>query len=149
MNDDIHILIPHSNLCTVIMTSQKNMLKSHADYVSIQVPSFSELETLSLFQQVMKKKYRPSYRDTVLQTARRVGNLPLAIHILARHLVHANLPVSRLPELLNENVLFFHNLEYENKSLHAAFEMSYGKLDGTAKAVLVSASIFKGKDCGV
>ena len=146
MNDDIHILIPHSNLCTVIMTSQKNMLKSHADYVSIQVPSFSELETLSLFQQVMKKKYRPSYRDTVLQTARRVGNLPLAIHILARHLVHANLPVSRLPELLNENVLFFYNLEYENKSLHAAFEMSYGKLDGTAKAVLVSASIFKGKD---
>ena len=104
------------------------------------------MEVLILFREVMKEKYSQNSANTVLQTTRRVGNLPLAVHILARQLKHVHLPITQLPNLLDEEPSLIQELHYEDKNLYAAFTTSYEKLDTKTKSVLVSASIFKGKD---
>lgn len=60
--------------------------------------------------------------------------------------MHSKIHIARLPKLFNQENSIFHDLNYGDKNLYAAITVSYKKLDSITKSVLVSASIFKGKD---
>lgn len=146
LNENIHILIPNTDRCTIIITSQNASLKIPISHVDIPVQSFTDEETLSLFQTILQEKYHPYCKSIILQAGKQVGNLPLALHLLVQNLAQSNLPVSKLPTMLDQENRLFQNLYYEDKNLHLAIEMSYKKLNSTTQSVLISASIFKGKD---
>jgi len=145
LSDDIHWLIPNSQLCTTIITSQKNSLKTPIEYIDIKVNPFTDKEVLSLFKEVLQEKYSRYNTDSILKLAKRVGYLPLALHIVARQLLHAKKPIGQITSLVSQDDLF-KNMEYEDKNLYMAIATSYEKLDSKTKSALVSASIFKGKD---
>lgn len=149
LSDDIHLLIPNSRFCTTIITSQKNTLKIPINYVDIALNPFSEMEVLSLFKEVLKEKYSPSSKNAILELAKRVGNLPLALHILARELLNSKIHISQLYYLLNQEKPIFQDLYYEDKNLYATISLSYEKLNSQMKSLLASAAIFRGKDFSV
>ncbi len=140
--DDIHLLIPSSRFCTVIITSQKSSLKIPIDYIDIRLNPFADNEVLALFKEVLKEKYLQSSKKAILSLARRVGNLPLALHILAREVLHSKLPIDQLQTSLDQENPVVQNL-------HATIALSYKKLDSRMKSILASASIFKGKDFSI
>jgi hypothetical protein len=144
--DNIDLLIPNSQVCTTIITSQKSQLKIPIQYTNIKVTTFTNEEVLILFKDVLKEKYSKNGKNKFLKIAKKVGNLPLAVHILARELLHGNLQITQMSTLLNHESSLFQDLFYEDKNLNAAISISYKKLDSITKATLVSASIFQGKD---
>jgi len=146
LTDDIHWLIPNSQLCTTIITSQKNSLKTPIQYIDIRVNPFTDKEVLSLFKEVLQEKYSRYNTDSILKLAKRVGYLPLALHIIARQLLHAKKPIGQISSLVSQDDSLFQNMEYEDKNLYIAIATSYKKLDSKTKSVLVSSSVFKGKD---
>lgn len=78
--------------------------------------------------------------------AHKMGNLPLAIHIFARRIVQTTLSQERLSHALTDEISIFEDLQYENKTLFGAIERSFKGLNPHMGLMLVSASIFKGKD---
>lgn len=144
--EDVQLLMPNSQLCTTIVTSQKNSLKTPIQYIDIKVNPFTDKEVLSLFKEVLQERYSRYNRGSILKLAKRVGYLPLALHIIARQLLHAKKPIDQIPSLVSQDDSLFRNMEYEDKNLHAAIATSYERLDSKTKSVLVSASVFKGKD---
>lgn len=146
LNDDIHLLIPNSQFCTTIITSQKSYLKIPIQYIDIKLEPFTDKEALVFFIEILKDKYTHSDTDAILKLGKRVGNLPLTLHILARELLHSKITITRLQTLLNQENNVFGDLYYENKNLYATIAVSYKKLDIRMKSILASASIFQGKD---
>ena len=137
--EDIYLLIPNSKFCTTIITSQKDTLKLSINYTDIELKPFTNNEVLSFFKKVLKEKHQRNDTKAILKISKRVGNLPLALHILAREVLHSKLPIDRLHILLDEENPVFQNL-------YATIALSYKKLDSKMKSILTSASIFQGKD---
>lgn len=138
LSDKINLLIPNSKFCTTIITSQKNNMKIPIQFLNIGLIAFNSDEVLALFKDVLKEKFSKLSKNNLLKVAKSVGNLPLAVHILARNLSQRKIPVS--------GSLLLKDLHQEEESLDSSISLSYNKLDTTKKSVLVSASIFKGKD---
>lgn len=146
LSDDIYLLIPNSRVCTTIITSQKNYLKAPIDYIDIPLKPFTDKEALAFLKNVLKKKCSKINLDIILQVTKRVGNLPLAVHIIAQQLQHSKISISQLSALIQEEKYFFHDMYYGDKNLVSTIAMSYEKLDSKMKSIIISASIFKGKD---
>ncbi|MBI2012261.1 hypothetical protein HYS91_05870 [Candidatus Daviesbacteria bacterium] len=138
LSDKINLLIPNSKACTTIITSQKSSLKIPIKFLEIGLAAFNNDEVLALFTDVLKEKFPKVSKNNLLKVAKSVGNLPLAVHILARNLSQRKVPVS--------GSLLLADLYEKQESLDSAISLSYNKLDTLKKSVLVSASIFKGKD---
>lgn len=136
---DIHLLIPNSKFCTTIITSQKNQIKAPIGVVDVELNAFTNDEALEFFKNVLKENYSKLSKNNLLRIAKRVGNLPLAIGLLARELNQRNI-------LEVDEDSLFQDLYREDKTLNSAISISYNKLNSQNKSVLVSASIFKGKD---
>lgn len=136
LSEDINLLIPNSKFCTTVITSQNNYLRLTIPYLDIPLKPFVEKEVLSLFKKILVKKYETISRNRILNIAKRVGNIPLSVHLLARELLYTKIPLEQLPVLIKN----------EDKNLYSTIAMSYEKLDIKMKSILISASIFKGKD---
>lgn len=147
--ENIHLLIPNSSFCTTVITSQKKSIKLTIDYIDVPLQTFNDSEVLSLFNDVLKDKYPKNGNKVILQSAKRLGNLPLALHIFARQLLQSNVSINQIEKIIDRKENIFQDLKYEDKSLHAAIDLSYKKLNSKMKSVLISASIFKGKDFSI
>lgn len=147
--ENIHLLIPNSSFCTTVITSQKKSIKLTIDYIDVPLQTFNDSEVMSLFNDVLKDKYPKNGNKVILQSAKRLGNLPLALHIFARQLLQSNVSINQIEKIIDRKENIFQDLKYEDKSLHAAIDLSYKKLNSKMKSVLISASIFKGKDFSI
>ncbi len=135
----VNILIPNSHTCTVVVTTQKSNLNLPTVCLSVKLDAFNDQEILGLFKRILKEKFEKFSKNSLLKSSDKVGKLPLAVHIIARNLYKEDLSAK------NEKV----NLEglyLKDESLNSAIELSYKKLNVNGKSVLISASIFKGKD---
>lgn len=137
--DDIYLLIPNSKFCTTIITSQEDTLKTPIDYSDINLKPFTDNEAVSFFKKVLKEKYLRGDTKDILKIAKRVGNLPLALHILVREALRSELPIDQLQNLLDKK-------NPALQDLYAIIALSYKKLDIGKKSILDSTSIFQGKD---
>ncbi len=139
LSDKVNLLIPNSKFCTTIITSQKNNLKIPINYLDIELSAFTNDEALTLFKDVLKEKYSKINKSSLLKIAKKVGNLPLALHLLARELLNRKALSGQKDSLVED-------LYQGDNNLNSAISLSYEKLNSQTKSVLVSASIFKGKD---
>ncbi len=149
LSPTIQLLIPNSRFCTTIITSQDENLKIKEKYIDIPINAFNDREALNLFKEVLKGKYPTKQKKTLLRIARRVGNLPLALDLIAKQLEHSDNYLNQLSDLLSEENIFFKQLYKEDKNLYLAINLSYSNLDTNYKTILKSVAIFKGKDFAV
>jgi hypothetical protein len=146
LSDDIHLLLPTAFFSTFVITSQSKTLEMNEDYIDIPLKPFSNEEVIRFFKTVLKNQYPKGQIRNLLKISERVNNLPLALDIIAKQLLHYNVYLNQLPTLTQPDSHFFHDLYKENKNLYSAIEISYNKLDVQSKTALISAAIFKGKD---
>ncbi len=139
-------LIPNSRFSTTILTSQKDNLKTTGSYIDIALQPFSNEEVIAFFKEVLKDKYPKQKEDILLKIGKRVGNVPLALQLIARQLLQSEQYLIDFPSLLDQKNPFFEDLYHEEKNLYGAIGISYKNLDPSKKSILVSTSIFKGKD---
>lgn len=144
--ENIHLLLPNSSLSTTIITTQKSQFKNPVQFIDIKLSNFTDKEVLSLFKEVLKDKYPKGSTENMLKIARRVGNLPLAVHILSRELLHRKVGIVQIPTLLNKEIAFSYDPYNEDRNLYKTISLSYKKLNSETRSVLLSTSIFKGKD---
>lgn len=137
LSDEINLLIPNSRFCTTIITSQKSQLKNPVVFKDVKLKAFTKEESLNLFKNVLKDNYLRIGKGNLLKIAEKVGNLPLAIHLLAGELMQKNIDSKEL--LQGEPYK-------ESTALDSAIALSYDKLSSRDKSVLLSTTIFKGKD---
>lgn len=147
--DDIYLLIPNSRFCTTIITSQKNHFQIPIPFINIPLKMFANKEVLALFKNVLKDKYLSTSPKMILESANRLGNLPLAVHMFARQIQHSKISIKQIGKVIDEEEILLENLQYEDRNLYKAIDLSYRKIDTRMKSVLVSASIFKGKDFSI
>lgn len=146
LNDDIFLLVPSSIFCTTIVTSKKNSLGVSLPSVEIPLKPFTEKEVLQLFKHVLGGEYPQKQKKILLKIGKRVGNLPLALDLIARQLLYSDKYLTQLPTLLDQKSSFFKDIYHENKNIYTAIDLGYKNLDVKMKTVLKSAAIFKGKD---
>lgn len=139
LSKDVNLLIPNSPFCTVILTTQKTNFNLPIVCLSVKLDTFNDQEILNLFKKILKDKFEKFNKISILKSSEKVGKLPLAVHILARNLYKE--------DLLGKNKkINLEGLYLKDKSLNSAIESSYNKLNSIGKSVLMSSSIFKGKD---
>lgn len=144
--EDIDLLIPTGKTCTTIITSQNEYLKTPTQYIPVKLDPFTNEESLSLFHTVLKEKFPLVNTKTILSLSKRVGNLPLALHILAKQLQYSGTRGRELLTDINKEDSFILDLYKKEKNLYSAIAASYETLDDSLKTTLISASVFKGKD---
>lgn len=147
--ENIHLLIPNSSFCTAVITSQKKNINLAIDYIDVPLQTFNDSEVISLFKEILRDKYPKNGNKVILQSAKRLGNLPLALHIFARQLLQSNVSINQIEKIIDQKENIFQDLKYEDKSLRTAIDLSYKKLNSKMKSVLVSVSIFKRKDFSI
>ena len=144
--DKLHLLLPSSSSCSVILSSQESVLPLDNHYRALPVQLFNQEEVLALFQKVFDKKYVTVNKKPILTLGEKVGNLPLAINIAATHIKQFKLTLQEYTKQLSEESFDLHTLKYEDKSLLQTVNIGYDALDSQTQLVFSSLGVFEGKD---
>ncbi|MBI5123603.1 hypothetical protein HZA75_07130 [Candidatus Roizmanbacteria bacterium] len=148
--DNISLLLPNTASCCVIFSSQDNILNStnHCRVVDLHV--FTEGEVLELFSTVFANKHVIKYKKTILAISKKLGNLPLAIHIAA-HIIatypkDTELSLKAYLDQLDDDAFDLQTLTYEDINLFRAIKIGFDTLSSKVKEVFISFGVFEGKD---
>ncbi len=144
--DKLYLLLPNTLSSCVIFTSRDNSLSLATSYTSVSLHTFTQEEVLSLFKKVFDKKYVEKYKKSILDVGEKVGNLPLAVNIVATHIKQFNLTPQTYLKQLEKEPIALQQLTYEDKSLLQAVSIGFHSLDKHAQNVFSSLGIFEGKD---
>ncbi len=148
-NDKIHILLPGSPSCCVIFTSQESSLHIPSEYTSIKINVLTHQETLLLYKKIFNKIYVSKHKKDILALGKKVGNLPLAVNLIATYLKKFGISPQEYLLQLNTDSLYLKSLTYEDKNLSRTISISFNKLDTLTKNIFVSLGVFEGKDFSV
>lgn len=146
---DINLLIPNTKGCLIIITSRNSVLNIPEEYKTIVIPEFNREEILSLFKGILGVSYLNKHQAEIFRLSYIVGNLPLALHILAREIKRGSISITELIDRINQDPSYLEGLSYENKNLSLALEVSLSLLNGLAKKVFISLAVFNGKDFSI
>ncbi|GEM_PF-560521 len=144
--DKLHSLLPNTSSCCVIFSSRESELNITTQCTLISVSIFTPEEVLSLFEKIYNKNFVLQYRKDIQEICKKVGNLPLAIRMIATHSKQFFVPLKTYIKELNEETLDLQTLTYEDKNLFRAISISFNKLENQAKNVFISLGVFEGKD---
>ncbi|MGW1076445.1 ATP-binding protein [Streptomyces sp. NPDC002537] len=127
-SEQIEPLLPSSPDCLTLVTSRRRL--SALDGVqSLVLDVLSPGQAVSLFAKNANRTIRKTDTRAVKSIVKRCGHLPLAIVLLARRLAHhPTWTVSRLASDFAETDRRLEELGVENRSVAAAFDMSYRDL---------------------
>ncbi len=142
----LDVLLPNSKNNSVVITSQSEKINGLDADEHINLHSFTEDETLTLFKKILGNNYTNKHKPDLLKIASSIGYLPLAINLIAQQLnkPYVNL-IHIVEEIRNQNFQLSQFI-YENKNLYIAIKLSYDKLPKKLQQILTSVSIFEGKD---
>lgn len=141
----IHLLLPNTSSSIIILSRYKD-LYIPANQVTIQLQSFTDSEVLALFENICTEKYIQKYQKQLLEIGNVVGNLPLAIQMLAKQLKESESKPEDLLRKLEREEGLLQNISYENKTLYATMQVSYNHLSKSAQTILLSLGVFEGRD---
>lgn len=147
-NHQIHLLLPNTSSSILILSRYKDLYLP-ANPIMISLTSFTDNEVLALFETICTQKYIQKYSKQLLEIGKLVGNLPLAIQMIAKQLRDSqSIPEDFIRKLTSEEVLL-QNISYENKNLYVAIQVSYNNLSKNAQTILLSLGVFEGRDFSI
>lgn len=149
VQSNIHLLLPNAKSSSIIIISRHKNLYLPATIDGFFIESFKNDETLRLFEKIFDKQYLRKNKTTLLQLGNCVGNLPLAVNLLASQLKQLKLKPQKLLQQVTQEKLSLEDLSYENKNLSLALQVSYKNLSLQAQNMFLSLGIFEGKDFSV
>lgn len=147
--DQLQLLLPNSPSCCVIFTSREYVFNNSIKAVPIPIQSFTNEETLLLFNKVFYKEYVDRQKKVIFTLAEKLGYLPLALHLVAKHSKQFKQPLEKYSKQLDEEIFDLEFLTYEDKNLFKAINISFNSLENIKKDVFISLGIFEGKDFSI
>lgn len=147
--DDLSLFLPHTASCSVLFTSQDHYFPIPTQYVSLPINAFTKENVLTLFKNIFNREFVIQHKRIILKISDKLGNLPLAIHIVALYTKQNSMPLETYLEQLDEESLDLQDLQYEDKNLSRAITLSFQTLNVQAKAVFISLGVFEGKDFSI
>ncbi|MFE9426447.1 ATP-binding protein [Kitasatospora sp. NPDC006697] len=138
-------LIPHSPGSLVLITSRRR-LAALAGSSSLSLDVLSAAEASALFTRIVGPERLAGHTAEVEEILALCGRLPLAVRITASRLAHraAWTPAHLLERLRDEHRLL--TLSVEDRSLGAAFAVSYQALNAEQRRVFRLAALHPGQD---
>lgn len=143
---DHSLLIPNLEKNAVILTTTSPELSGFKKSSIITASQFNISETEELFELILGSKSFELVRNQLLEIAELVDYLPLAIQIIARQIAAKKYSTLEIIEYLKNDSFELKQLKYENKDLQSTLEASFKKLNKNVATVLLSLSVFSGKD---
>ena len=142
-----YLLPPKASACAVLITSRKR-LKTLRGWELYEVKGFDPRESLVLFQRFLGKILMESHQPALAQVAEQLGQLPLAVIILASYLQsHSAEDIERLPNVLKDRKVRMSLLHAdEDESVRLTFELSWEGLREEERQNLAFLSQFGGRN---
>ena len=147
--EDLIYLMPNNNSCSVLITSIHPCVSTREIDMRIALKPFTQKESLSLFEEILGKDYVIQNTAEILKLYTLVDGLPLALHVLAKHILYYQKPLSSFIRSLKTTHTNLSNFSYENKDLHTVLRICFNRLKQYEQDILVSASVFSGKDFSI
>ncbi len=146
---NLRLLLPNSSFCGVIITSKFKNLEIDSVTYEINLSAFTDIESTLLLRKILGTNYVRKHKDKLLDIAKLLGNLPLAINIIAKQILFSSRKISEIYNQTKRNTLRLSNFTYEDKDLYKAIELGYRDLDDEARKIFISLGIFSGKDFSI
>lgn len=131
----LELLLPNSSLSGVLITSAFHDVEYSKYGTLIKLQAFTDSESQALFTSLIPKKIIVKSSKALKKLSQEVGNLPLALHILAKQII-LHLDEDQLVQLVNQPTKL--------ASLYSSLELCYVNLPKKAQQVLRSCAIFEG-----
>ncbi len=142
----IRPLLPSSPRCAVIMTTRNHDLAALLSARVIGVPELADEAGIALLRGVLGEE-RVSAEITAAQTiCTLLGNLPLALEILAQRLrSRPRMKLRDIVSYLEEITSKLDMLHLEDRAVRATFELSWETLDEELREAFAQLGIFAGR----
>lgn len=146
---NLDLLIPNSRNAAVLVTCRFEDFKNNYITERIKLSCFNQEESLNLFKKILKNKYSSISQQSLIKISNMFNNLPLAINVVAHHLIDSQSTAKEIIEELEREKVELATYEYENKNLLTAVNFVFKKIDVDSQNFLLSLGVFKGKDFSI
>jgi tetratricopeptide (TPR) repeat protein len=143
---DLELLIPNSSNSSVLITSK--FAGFNGSYITdkVKLRSFDESESLKLFKNILREKYKSFSKETLIELSRIFNNLPLAINIIASYLKTSEASALQIIGTLKKEKIELNTFEYESTDLLTAIGFVFKKLNNKTQNFLLSLKVFRSTD---
>jgi hypothetical protein len=146
--DGLHLLLSGNDFYRVIFTSRENFLDV-SNYGSMHITTFTDEEVLQLFKRIFGASYTLEFNKSIVAIGKKMGGLPLAVHLAAAYLKKFEMSPEEYLEKLETESVDLQKIVYDNKNLFKAISISFEKLDVLSKSIFISLGVFEGKDFSI
>lgn len=146
VDSKLHFLLPNSLPSSLVILSRQKNLYLPAELQSISLGSFNNSEVLKLFEKIFGQGYISKNKRIILELSKIVGDMPLALHLIASQLKETKQTPKDILKQLYDEELNLKSFSYEDKNLFKAINVSFKNLSKKAQAVFLSLSAWEGKD---
>lgn len=142
----LDLLIPNSPSSSVLLTSRYHHFSSYDVQKTLLLEHLSSIESISLCTKILGESYVKDHHSELLELARDVDYLPLALNILAKQLQNPRQSVAKVLTLFRKERVKLEIFTYENRDLQSVLNISFQHLSPLEQKVLTSAGVFGGTD---
>lgn len=146
----IQPLLPPSGSCAVLVTTRRRDLAPAHGAHRVHLEPFAEIESLALLAEILGEERVARERADLSEMVDVVGQLPLAVDILASRLAYEpNLTAADLLERLRHENGRLDSLIHEERCVRCAFAASYTLLTPDQQRFFAALGAFGGEDFSV
>lgn len=151
-SEEVAPLLPPTGRCAVIITTRRHDLSATRNARRFHIGSFDrgEGEAFGLFVKILGQERAREEAGALMEIADLVGHLPLAVDIAASRLAHEpGWTVVGFLERIRYEKRRLDELEYEDLSVRASFNVSYNALTSDQQGFFAALGTIGGEDFSV
>jgi tetratricopeptide (TPR) repeat protein len=142
-------LLPSSPRCSTLITSIHSFISTESVEVKIHLKPFNANETIALFEMINGKQYTTDNSQKINQLFNAVEGHPLALQVISKQILYSKKPIDIFINSFKGGHSDLKGFSYHNKNLDITLSTVFNKLTEIEQKILVSTSVFPGKDFSV
>ena len=137
------ISLPVTLLITAIDTPLFDKLQS------FRVDTFTESEFLQLCEIVLGKPYVRINQEEIFRIGQELGLLPISSVLSVKQIYSEPIKIKEYIKKIQDEMLNIRAVAYDDKTLFAAIDIAFNRLQQRTKNLLISCAAFEGTDFGI
>lgn len=142
----LNMLLPNSSRCSVLLTANRVDMPGIDISKKYHIKPFAQEESEALFSRIVPTELSAGCSEEIRRITKLVGNLPLAIQIIAKQIVHKGMRIPDVLKKLSQKQISLSSMVYDDKSLRGTLEMGISTLSEVQRQIVYSVAVFSGAD---